>query len=115
ALLDQHAAGVRLLLADDHPEDGRLAGAVRANEADLLAAEDGHRRIEKEDAAAMLLADRFETDHQATRGGGSSAGVDTVRRGPLDNPDGPPAEPTASEVPRRAAHVAQGQHRAAVA
>ena len=40
ATLDEHAAGVRLLLADDHAEDGRLAGAVGADEPDLLAAED---------------------------------------------------------------------------
>ncbi len=66
-LLDQHAAGVGLLLADDHAKDGRLAGAVRADETDLLAAKRRHRRVEEEDAATMLFGDRLEPDHAGRR------------------------------------------------
>src|SRR6185295_16957597 len=66
APLDQHAAGVRLLLAHDHAEDGRLAGAVRADEPDLLAAKHGHGCVEEEDASPVLLRDRLETDHDGS-------------------------------------------------
>ena len=37
AAIDGHLALVGLLLAGDHPEEGRLAGAVRPDETDLLA------------------------------------------------------------------------------
>lgn len=54
---------VGLLLAVDHPEDGRLTGAVRADEADLLASVKSRGRLDEEDAVTELLADIFNTDH----------------------------------------------------
>src|SRR5262249_54685816 len=67
AALDEDAAGVRLLLADDQAEDRRLSGPVRTDEPHLLTAEHRHRGVEEEDAAGVLLADGLETDH-ARRG-----------------------------------------------
>src|SRR5204863_6305033 len=55
---------VRRLLAHDHPEDRRLAGAVRADQADLLAPEDRRGRIDEQDLRAVLLADLIEPDHR---------------------------------------------------
>ncbi len=63
AAIDRDLAVVGLLLAGDQPEDGRLAGAVGADEADLLAAVDRRRGLEEEDLLAVLLADVVETDH----------------------------------------------------
>ena len=56
-------AVVGRLLADDHAEDGGLAGAVRADEADLLAGIELERRVDEEQLLAVLLADVGEGDH----------------------------------------------------
>ena len=53
----RHVAFVGLLLADDHPEEGRLAGAVRPDEADLLAGIELEGGVDEEDLAAVLLAE----------------------------------------------------------
>ena len=52
------------LLAHDHAEDRRLAGAVRPDQADLLAAEDRGGRVDEQDLRAVLLADLIEPDHR---------------------------------------------------
>ena len=47
-LRHRHVAFVGRLLADDHPEQRRLAGAVRADEADLLAGIELKRRVDEQ-------------------------------------------------------------------
>ncbi len=49
--------------AGDHPEDGGLAGAVGADEADLFAGIELERRVHEEDLLAVLLVDVRERDH----------------------------------------------------
>ncbi len=63
AAIDGDLAFVGRLLARDHAEQRRLAGAVRADEADLLAAVERRRGLDEEDLVAVLLADVVETDH----------------------------------------------------
>ena len=63
AAIDGDLALVGLLLAGDHAEQRRLAGAVGADEADLFAALDRRRGLDEDDLLAVLLADIFETDH----------------------------------------------------
>ena len=63
AAIDGHLALVGLLLAGDHAEQRRLAGAVGADEADLLALLERRRGLDEEDLVAVLLADVVEADH----------------------------------------------------
>src|SRR5262249_46169815 len=63
AAIDRDLPRVRVLLAHDHAEDGRLARAVRADEAVLLTLEDRARGVEEEDLLAVLLRDRVEPNH----------------------------------------------------
>ena len=52
------------LLADDHPEERRLAGAVRPDQADFLAGIELERGVDEEDLPAVLLGDAIECDHR---------------------------------------------------
>ena len=54
---------VGAFLAHDHAEERRLAGAVRADEADPLARVELERGLDEEHLAAVLLADARERDH----------------------------------------------------
>ena len=63
AAIDRDLALVGLLLAGDHAEQRRLAGAVGADEADLLAPVERRGGLDEEDLVAVLLADVVETDH----------------------------------------------------
>ena len=56
-------AFVGLLLAGDHPEERRLAGAVRTDKPDLLAPLESGGRFDKEDLLAVLPADFVEAYH----------------------------------------------------
>ena len=62
-LRHRHVPVVRHLLADDHPEERRLAGAVRPDEADLLARIELERGVDEENLPAVLLADARKRDH----------------------------------------------------
>ena len=62
-LRDRHLALIRCFLAGDHAEDGGLAGAVGADEADLLALLQRCGSFDEEDLVADLLGDVIETDH----------------------------------------------------
>ena len=57
-LRHRHVALVRRLFADDHPEERGLAGAVRADEPDLLTGVELERGIDEQDLPAVLLARR---------------------------------------------------------
>ncbi len=63
APIDGHLALVGALLAGDHPEQRRLAGAVGADEADLLAFLERRGGLDEENLVANLLADVIETNH----------------------------------------------------
>jgi hypothetical protein len=62
ALRHRHVALVRRFLAHDHPEERGLAGAVRADEADLSPGIELKRGVDEEDLLAVLLADFGEGD-----------------------------------------------------
>ena len=59
---------VGLLLAGDHAEQRGLAGAVRPDQADLLALLERRGGLDEEDLVAVLLADVVETDHEVILG-----------------------------------------------
>src|SRR6185312_1382089 len=63
AAIDGDLTLVGLLLAGDHPEQRRLAGTVRTDQADLLAPVERRRRLDEEKLVAVLLADVVETNH----------------------------------------------------
>ena len=54
---DLHLAAVGLLEADDRLEEGRLADAVGADDADDAVARQGERQVVDEDAVAEALAE----------------------------------------------------------
>ena len=56
-------AVVRLFFAHDHAEQRRLAGAVRANQADLFAGVQLKRSVDKDQLLAVLLIDVGKRDH----------------------------------------------------
>ena len=68
AAIDRDLALVGLFLAGDHPEQRRLAGAVGADKADLLALLKRRGRLDEEDLMADLLADVVETNHAWLKG-----------------------------------------------
>ena len=61
--IDDHIAVVGPIRAGDHPEQRRLAGAVRPDKSHLLPLLDAHRRVDEQDLMAVLLADVVEADH----------------------------------------------------
>ena len=65
ALRDQDLALVGRELAEDHAEDGGLAGAVGADHADALALVDAERGVVEDGLAAQELGDVLEIDHGA--------------------------------------------------
>ena len=67
-------AFVRRFLADDHPEERGLAGAVRPDQADFLARIELERRVDEQNLLAVLLADVGERNH------GSIMSVGRARR-----------------------------------
>ena len=73
AAIDRDLAFVRRLLAGDHAEQRGLAGAVRADQADLLAPMEGGRSLDEEDLMAVLLADVVEADHGRRAGKNEAA------------------------------------------
>ncbi len=73
AAVDGDLALVGLLLAHDHAKERRLAGAVGADEADLLAAVDGGGGLDEQELFPVLLADAVETNHVMAVPGGRSA------------------------------------------
>ena len=62
-LRHRDVAFVRHFFADDHPEERRLAGAVRADEADLFAGVELEGGVDEQDLPAVLLADLGERNH----------------------------------------------------
>src|SRR5262249_49081300 len=73
AAIDRYLALVGLLLAGNHPEQRGLAGAVRTDEADLLALVERGGGFNEENLPAVLLADVVETNHVRTEEGWEEA------------------------------------------
>ena len=63
AAIDRDLAFVGCLLAGDHAEQGRLAGSVRADEADLLTPVERRGGLDEEELMAVLFGDGVEADH----------------------------------------------------
>ena len=63
--LPQHRAGARRSQPRDHVEERRLAGTVRADDADDLAALDRERHVRDGDQAADALGDRADLKQHA--------------------------------------------------
>src|SRR5262249_32160095 len=61
--IDRHLALVGVVLAGDHPEQRRFAGAVGTDEADLLPLLQRRGGLDEENLVAILLADVVETNH----------------------------------------------------
>src|SRR5712691_11158611 len=65
--LPRHGDGAFIgrFLADDHAEERRLAGAVRPDQADLLAGIELEGGVDEQHLPPVLLADVGERDHAA--------------------------------------------------
>ncbi len=79
-------AFVGLLLADDHAEQGRFAGAVGADEANLFAFVEGGRGLDEEELVAVLLADGVEANHRARGSCRSVRRMEEINSGMLVSP-----------------------------
>jgi hypothetical protein len=78
-----HLPLVRRFLADDHPEERGLAGAIRTDEPDLLAWIELEGGVDEEDLAPVLFADAGERNH----GSGPSVARAVRRAGHLSAKD----------------------------
>src|SRR5206468_11812072 len=67
-LAPEHGTRIRVLASDQDLEEGRLPGAVRADEADLVPLRQLEVDVGKEEAAAVRLGDAFEAHDPRTRG-----------------------------------------------
>src|SRR4030095_650340 len=62
-----HGAGVGLKVADQHAQERRLAGAIGADQADAVTAEDSRREILDDDAFAEALGNVARSDGERAR------------------------------------------------
>src|SRR5437773_4493003 len=67
-LAPEHGARVRLLASDQDLEEGRLAGAVRTDEAELVPLRQLEVDVREQEAAAVGLRDALEMHDPRTRG-----------------------------------------------
>src|SRR5439155_2676634 len=67
-LAPEHGTCVRLLASDQDLEEGRLAGAVRADEAELVALRELEVDVREQKAAAVRLRDALEAYDPRTGG-----------------------------------------------
>src|SRR5438445_3063102 len=67
-LASEHGACVRLLASDQDLEEGRLAGAVRTDEAELVPLRELEVDVGEEEAAAVGFRDALEAHDPRTRG-----------------------------------------------
>src|SRR5207245_3674859 len=72
---------VRLLASDQDLEEGRLPGAVRADEADLVPLRQLEVDVREEEAAAVGLRDALEAHDPRTRGAGAEGEAEGARGG----------------------------------
>src|SRR5437667_327875 len=67
-LAPEHGACVRLLASDQDLEEGRLAGAVRTDEAELVPLSELEVDVREQKAAGVRLRDALEPHDPRTRG-----------------------------------------------
>src|SRR5438309_8077745 len=82
-LAPEHGARVRLLASDQDLEEGRLAGAVRTDEAELVPLRQLEVDVREQEAPAVGLRDALEAHDPRTRGAlaeGESEGARSGRR-----------------------------------
>ena len=98
-------ARVGLVEAGQHPQEGRLAGAVRAAEADPVALADLPGHVLEQDAVAEGLVELGELDHGGRPGGHANpAIVAGSGAAPADGKTGSSGQPAACGVNARDDH-----------
>jgi hypothetical protein len=107
--IDHDQAVVGLLLAGDHAEQRRLAGAVGADKPDLLALLDAHRRFDEQDLVAVLLGDIVEADHERSANAGAKQNATLQSRTNPNVRNGSEAGLGSPSVCRRAPRPQSGQ------
>src|SRR3989441_9470018 len=80
-LAPEDGSRVRLLASDQDLEEGRLPGAVRPDEADLVALRELEVDVREEEAAAVGLRDALEADDPRTRGARAEGEAEGPRGG----------------------------------
>src|SRR5438876_11957148 len=67
-LASKHGACVRLLASNEDLEEGRLAGAVRTDESELVPFREFEVDVREQEAAGVRLRDALEPHDSRTRG-----------------------------------------------
>src|SRR5439155_8379379 len=80
-LASEDGSRVRLLASDQDLEEGRLPGAVRADEADLVPLRQFEVDVREEEAAAVGLRDALEAHDPGTRGARAEREAEGARGG----------------------------------
>src|SRR5207249_3371811 len=80
-LAPEHGSRIRLLASDQDLEEGRLPGAVRTDEADLVALRELEVDVREEEAAAVGLRDALEAHDPRTRGARAEGEAEGARGG----------------------------------
>src|SRR5437870_4848369 len=80
-LAPEHGSRVRLLASDQDLEEGRLPGAVRTDEADLVPLRQLEVDVGEEEAAAVGLRDALEAHDPRTRGARAEGEAEGARDG----------------------------------
>src|SRR2546422_900197 len=80
-LASEHGSRVRVLASDQDLEEGRLPGAVRTDEADLIALRELEVDVREEEAAAVGLCDALEAHDPGTRSARAEGEAEGARGG----------------------------------
>src|SRR5438552_5279538 len=80
-LASKHGACVRLLASDQDLEEGRLPGAVRTDEAELVPLRELEVDVREQEAAAVGLRDALEAHDSRTRGALTEGEAEGARGG----------------------------------
>src|SRR5947208_14843209 len=80
-LAPEHGARVRVLASDQDLEEGRLAGAVRTDESELIPLRELEVDIREQEAAAVRLRDALEAHDSRTRGALAKGEAEGARGG----------------------------------
>src|SRR6266704_1801421 len=80
-LAAEHGSRVRLLASDEDLEEGRLPGAVRADEADLVPLRELEVDVREEESPAVGLRDALEAHDARTRGARAEGEAEGARGG----------------------------------
>src|SRR6184192_4926078 len=80
-LAPEHGSRVRLLASDQDLEEGRLAGAVRTDEAELVPFRELEVDVREQETAAVGLRDALEAHDPRTRGALAEGEAERTRCG----------------------------------